>query len=297
MFAQDQPWDGTGSAGWLFPSPSRQCDTGPVEAIRSAGFLVIGEIMGIGEVAIMGKGRAKALAAAALCWVVTIVALSPLAAAKDRILLDEQFQTLDRWKPLLFPKISRHSSYRPDRCDGQPCLRLESDNAASALVMKESFDVYAYPGLAWSWKVSNVYAKGDSATKEGDDYPVRLYVMFAYDPDNASLGRQIQYGLAKTLYGEYPPDSSISYIWDNRAGDAPFIVNAYTDAARMIPVDAGQESANTWREHRVDIVRDYTMAFGRKPPARASLAVMIDSDNTGESATSWIRSIRLFGPE
>ena len=245
----------------------------------------------------MGQGRAGALATVALCWVVTIVALSPMAVAKDRILLDEQFQTLDCWKPLLFPKISRHSTYELDRCDDKPCLRLESENSASALVMKESFDVYAYPGLAWSWKVSNVYAKGDSSTKEGDDYPVRLYVMFAYDPDQASFGKQVQYGLAKTLYGEYPPDSSISYIWDNRAGDAPFIVNAYTDAARMIPVDAGQELVNTWREHRVDIVRDYEMAFGRKPPARASLAVMIDSDNTGESARSWIGFIRLSGSE
>jgi hypothetical protein len=215
----------------------------------------------------------------------------------EDVLLDEQFQTLDRWKPLLFPKISRHSTYELDRCEDRHCLRLESENSASALVMKESFDVYTYPGLAWSWKVSNVYAKGDSASKEGDDYPVRLYVMFAYDPDSASFGKQIQYGLAKTLYGEYPPDSSISYIWDNRAGDAPFIVNAYTDAARMIPVDAGQELVNTWREHSVDIVRDYEMAFGRKPPARASLAVMIDSDNTGESARAWIRSIRLFGSE
>lgn len=218
-------------------------------------------------------------------------------AADEKAFLDERFQTLERWKPLLFPKISRHSTYAADRCDGESCLRLESVNSASALVMKESFDVYRYPLLAWSWKVSTVYAKGDSATREGDDYPVRLYVMFAYDPDTASLGRQIQYGLAKTLYGEYPPDSTISYIWDNRAGDAPFIVNAYTEAARMIPIDAGQELVNTWREHQVDIVRDYTMAFGRKPPARASLAVMIDSDNTGESAMSWIRSIRLFGRE
>jgi len=231
-----------------------------------------------------------------LCCLLLIVDRAA-AAEGGKTLLDERFLTLERWKPLLFPKIPRHSTYSADRCDGRPCLRMDSENSASALVMKESFNVYEFPLLAWSWKVSSVYAKGDSATREGDDYPARLYVMFAYDPDSASFGKQVQYGLARTLYGEYPPDSTISYIWDNRAGDAPFIVNAYTDAARMIPVDAGTEMVNTWREHQVDIVRDYTMAFGRKPPARASLAVMIDSDNTGESARAWFRSIRLFAPE
>ena len=213
--------------------------------------------------------------------------------AEETVLLDEHFQNLDRWQPLLFPKISRHSTYAADRCDEAPCLRMESNDSASALVLKQSFDVYRYSSLSWSWKVGRVYDKGDSASKEGDDYPARLYVMFAYDPSQASLGKRLQYNLAKTLYGQYPPDSSISYIWDNRPGNAPFIVSAYTDEARMIPVSAGTDGLNTWREYTVDIVRDYTLAFGHKPPAIASLAVMIDSDNTHEAARAWIRFIRL----
>ena len=215
------------------------------------------------------------------------------AQASGTILLDERFHTLERWQPLLFPKISRHSTYTLDRCEGGPCLRMESNDSASALVLKQSFDVYQHPVLSWSWKVSNVYRKGDSARKEGDDYPARLYVMFAYDPDQASLGKQLQYGMAKALYGQYPPDSSISYIWDNRPGDAAYIVNAYTDQARMIPVSAGSEGVGSWREYRVDILRDYRQAFGRNPPATASLAVMIDSDDTHEQATAWVRFIRI----
>lgn len=226
-----------------------------------------------------------------LLMALALAAPNPLIA--DTLLLDERFQSLDRWQPLLFPKIARHSTYSLDHCGKTTCLRMESSNAASALVLKEAFNVYDFPNLAWRWKVSNVYAKGDSSTKEGDDYPARLYVMFAYDPDSASLGKQVQYGLAKAIYGQYPPDSSISYIWDNRDPTAPFIVNAYTEDARMIPVSSGSSQTNTWQEYSVDIVRDYRLAFGHDPPARASLAVMIDSDNTGESARAWIEYIRL----
>jgi Protein of unknown function (DUF3047) len=61
----------------------------------------------------------------------------------------------------------------------------------------------------------------------------------------------------------------------------------------MIPVAAGQEKVGEWLEYRVDIVRDYRVAFGEDPPAVASLAVMADSDNTGESARAYIDYIRI----
>jgi len=221
------------------------------------------------------------------------VSLPQTAHADDRVFLDERFATLDRWQPLTFPKIPRHSTYAAAHCETATCLAMESNNSASGLVLKQSFNVYDYPLLAWRWKVSNVYRKGDSRTKEGDDYPARLYVMFAYDPDRASLGKQLRYGMAKQVYGPYPPHSSISYIWDNQATGKPFIVNAYAEEARMIPVDAGSGAVGTWQEHTVDIVRDYRMAFGEDPPATASLAVMNDSDNTHEAARAWIQYIRI----
>jgi len=238
--------------------------------------------------------KARMMVAAVLLGALLAAAVPTKVEAAGPVLLDERFESLDRWRPLTFPKISRHSRYSADRCNGEPCLRMESDDAASALVLRQEFNVYDYPRLAWRWKVSNVYRKGDSRTKAGDDYPARLYVMFAFDPARASLGKRLKYGLARTVYGSYPPDSTISYIWDNRATGAPFIVNAYTAAARMIPVSAGTAKVGTWQEYEVDIVRDYRLAFGEDPPAAASLAVMIDSDDTGELARAWIRYIRLF---
>lgn len=238
--------------------------------------------------------RKRLAACLPVMLLVPLLAPPPLSRAAETVLLDERFVNLERWQPLTFPKIARHSSYRIVRCETASCLEMNSDSSASALMLKQPFNVYEAPRLRWRWKVSNVYRQGDSRRKEGDDYPARLYVMFAYDPDRASLAKRLRYQVAKTLYGEYPPDSSISYIWDNRASGQPFIVNAYADEARMIAVDAGPAAVNTWREHSVDIVRDYRLAFGQDPPPQATLAVMNDSDNTGESATAWIEYLQLF---
>ena len=44
----------------------------------------------------------------------------------------------------------------------------------------------------------------------------------------------------------------------------------------------------------VNIVEDYQKAFGKIPPPKANLVTMSDSDNTGESATSYINFIEIF---
>lgn len=226
----------------------------------------------------------------------TLLALSFMTSfslASEEIFLDENFSNLYQWSPLTFPKINRHSSYTITECGNNNCLKMESNNSASALILNNTFSVYQFPILKWRWKVSNVYQKGNSATKEGDDYPARLYVLFMYNPKQSSTNKRIQYELAKLFYGQYPPDSSISYIWDNKTTNKLFIVNAYTDRARMIPVSSGSSQLNTWQEYTVNIVNDYKMAFGQDPPSIASLAVMCDADNTHESAMSFLQYIRI----
>ena len=227
--------------------------------------------------------------------VVLAIAFLPLHSdlTANTIYLEERFATLEDWQPLTFPNIQRHSTYTIQQCEETTCLLMESNNSASGLLWKKTFNIYEYSHLKWRWKVSNVYRRGDSASKAGDDYPARLYVLFNYDPAKASASKRIKYELAKMLHGQYPPDSSISYIWDNRETDKPFIINAYASEARMIPVSSGSTHLNEWQDYSVDILQDYKMAFGQDPPPLASLAFMSDSDNTQESAKAVIEYIRI----
>ena len=209
------------------------------------------------------------------------------------LFLDEQFLSLERWKSLVFPQIEVQSTYKTILFDSTPSLLARSNKSASALVLKKSFNVYTYPLVAWRWQVSNVFVNGDSSIKAGDDYPIRLYIMFAYDASSASWGQSVQYNIAKLMYGEYPPHSSLNYIWANKKLTKAFLPNPYTDRAMMIPVDQGSAMVGQWVEHQVDIVRDYRAVFGEDPPAVATIAVMADADNTGESASAWIDYITI----
>jgi hypothetical protein len=205
------------------------------------------------------------------------------------VLLKENFDSLKNWEPLLFEKIKEHSSYETK----DSILIASSEASASGIKFKKSYDIYKYPKLTFKWKVNNIYKKGDATTKKGDDYPIRIYVMFKYNPKKASFFEQIKYDFAKSIYGEYPPHSSINYIWANKKQEKRIITSSYTSRAKMIVLDEGTKKVNSWQIHTVDVLEDYHKAFGETPPREVTLAIMSDSDNTKESSLSYIDYIEV----
>jgi hypothetical protein len=205
----------------------------------------------------------------------------------------EDFKTLRDWKPLTFPKIPRHSNYSIQQEGQNSFLVAQADNSASGIIYTKSFNIYKTPIVKWKWKISNIYQAGDEKKKSGDDYPLRIYVVFKYDPENAGIFERAQYNAVKLLYGQYPPHSSLNYIWANKKYPERILPNTYTAKAQMILLQKGSERAGLWIEERVNALEDYRKAFGVDPPLEASLAIMSDADNTGEKAAGYVDYIEV----
>lgn len=231
----------------------------------------------------------------AILFLLFISAFAATAVAQDRaVFFREDFNDLDRWKPFFFPKIPKHSTYTIENIEEMNVLRTESNASASAIVYDAPFSVTEYPLVRWRWKVKNLYAKAQPDKKSGDDYPLRIYVMFEYDPAKAGLGDRIMYGIAKSRFGSYPPHSSLSYVWSSRETGERIFSSPYIDKAKMVVLRSGEKETGVWQEETVDILEDYRKAFGTDPPARARIAIMNDSDNTGESSVSWVDYIEVY---
>ena len=121
--------------------------------------------------------------AAFLC----IVSSSTISTGEHNILFREDFNDLIDWQPLTFPNIGNHSSYTIQTDQKTSVLKATSNNSASALIYRKRFNVYEFPLIRWRWKVDNIYQKGDAKTKGGDDYPLRIYIIFKYDPQKAGF--------------------------------------------------------------------------------------------------------------
>lgn len=187
------------------------------------------------------------------------------------------------WEPLTFEDIESHTDYRLVDFNGTRVIRAKSDASASGLIRKVRIDPRKYPVIEWRWRATGIFEKGDVTRKSGDDYPARIYVAFEYDPDKVRFFERAKFEMVKIIYGEYPPIGAINYIWASNAPEGKIVPNAFTDRAMMIVVESGRENTSTWVTETRNILADYEAAFGGQAPMIRAIAIMTDSDNTGES--------------
>jgi hypothetical protein len=163
--------------------------------------------------------------------------------------------------------------YFPGVADGIPCLRAESSASASGLFYKIEYDAAAEPILAWSWKVDNIIVKGDARTKGGDDYPARIYVVFP----------SLLFWKTKAL----------NYVWASNLPEGTAIPNSFTSNAMMVAVENGPAHVGQWRSYRRNIYQDFRKFFDTEPPPVGAIAIMTDTDNTGEKASACYGAIKV----
>ncbi len=203
-----------------------------------------------------------------------LLLLAPVAQAGSRLIDDFRNGAGPGWERKSFKGETR---YFPAVENSIPCLRAEATASASGLFYKIEYDAAAEPILTWSWKVDNIIAKGDARTKAGDDYPARIYVVFP----------SLLFWKTKAL----------NYVWATGLPEGTAIPNSFTSNAMMVAVESGPAHVGQWRSYRRNIYQDFQRYFGSEPPPVGAIAIMTDTDNTGEKASACYGAIRVGSPE
>jgi hypothetical protein len=205
-----------------------------------------------------------------LISLVLLLSLPPAVNAAGRLIDDFRRGAGPGWERKSF---QGETLYAPAVADNIPCLRAVADNSASGLFYRIEYDSASEPILAWSWKVDNIVAKGDARTKAGDDYPARIYVVFP-----------------SLLFWK---TRALNYVWANRLPTGAAIPNSFTGNAMMVAVESGPAHLGQWRSYSRNIHEDFRRYFGHEPPKVGAIAIMTDTDNTGERASACYGAIRV----
>jgi hypothetical protein len=205
-----------------------------------------------------------------LCPFLCSIAFFTAAVGRTNELAVSNFELdgLKGWTPKIFEGKTDYSLAKEN---GRVVVRATSHAAASCLVKQIKFNPAEYRYLRWSWKIENIIESGDEKNKAGDDYAARLYVVFP------------GYFFWQTR--------AINYIWANRLPKGKSIPNAYTAQAMMVAVESGPSLAGSWVDEERDILSDFKRLFGEEPKETTAIAIMTDTDNTGESAVAWYGNI------
>ncbi len=181
---------------------------------------------------------------------------------------------LSGWKEQTIGMLKAKTSYSIAKDGEKTVLVARSNKSASGQIYKLKLDLKEYPTLSWSWKIDHVFKKGDEKSKDGDDFAVRVYAVFPR--------------------GFFTKTRAICYVWANKLPRGSHIPNPYSSNIITVAVDSGDELAGQWISHQRNIYEDYKNFFGEEPPKIGAIAIMTDSDNTGESTIGYYGDISLL---
>lgn len=177
------------------------------------------------------------------------------------------------WKEQTLGIFKSKTVYTLARDNEKSVLMARSSKSASGRIYKLNLDPKEYQTLKWSWKIDHIIRKGDEKTRDGDDFAARVYVVFPR--------------------GLFSSTRAICYVWANKLPKGEHVVSPFTPNIITVAVDSGDELAGRWTFHQQNIHDDYRRFFGEEPPRIGGVALMTDTDNTGESAVGYYGDFTL----
>lgn len=197
------------------------------------------------------------------------------------------------WAHQSFPgKQPTRFSYA--RLEGRDAISVLADGSASMLRQVVRVEPGALGRMRFSWKVPELIAQADLASRENDDAPVRIVLAFEGDRSRFTARDLALSELAHVLTGEPMPYATLMYVWCNKRAPGTVLRSPRTDRIRKLVVESGPRRLNQWLDYERDIRADFQRAFGEAPGALVGIGIMSDSDNTGARAQAWYGPLRLL---
>ena len=195
------------------------------------------------------------------------------------------------WRQWTISRFKKSTEYKLVDTEGRTAVSAKADNSASGLVHKLDLDPQQYPLLSWQWKVDGLIKTADNTTKHLEDSPVRVVVSFDGDLDSLPLDDCMFFDNVRLLTRQQLPYATLMYIWENRAPRDRVLPNLHTSRIKMIVAESGRDKVGAWQDITRNVYEDYQRAFGTDPGRITAIAVMTDTDNTGENAHAWYGDI------
>ncbi len=158
---------------------------------------------------------------------------------------------------------------------GDRVLRVSGADAAGWFHRRLAPPIEERPGtLQWSWRVLRSPAEADLRSRERDDAPLRIFVVF---------------GNPRSLFGG--SGRIVFYTWGNREPEGLTQPSFVSGRMQIVRMAGTPEVGPHWRDEVVHPFDDYRRFWKREPPPITAVGVMQDTDMTGGGAVAELREL------
>ena len=158
----------------------------------------------------------------------------------------------------------------------QKFLRLRSNKSAVSIYKEIKLDLKDTPILEWTWKTTKIPEKASANHYSRDDQAIGIYVAFPRFP--SMLNSRL-----------------IAYIWDSNVPKGEILRSRKQLMVHYIVLRSGKKDLKKWITERRNVLEDYKKIFSSSPPKVGGISLMIDSDDTKDTAESFIKKITFKG--
>ncbi|MFH2124686.1 MAG: DUF3047 domain-containing protein [Pseudomonadota bacterium] len=152
-------------------------------------------------------------------------------------------------------------------------VKATSQAAASGLFKKQRIDLQQTPYLNWRWRVDKTLQALNEQTKSGDDYGARIYVV-------------VDGGLF------FWQTKAINYVWASTSPKGKSWPNAFAGkSAMMLALRSSTDKTASWYQEKRDIAGDLKEFFGTEIRYIDAVAIMTDTDNSGQETIAYYGDI------
>ena len=169
-------------------------------------------------------------------------------------------------------RFEGQTSYTLVQDENATVLKAESKGSASGLVNKTRIDLNDTPFLNWRWKVDKSLYRLAETMKDGDDFSARIYIIV----DGGAF-------FWKTL--------ALNYVWSSSQKIDSLWDNPFTSNAKMIAIQTGNKKSKQWQSEKRNVRKDLQKAYGKDIRFIDAIAIMTDTDNSGQKATAYYGDI------
>lgn len=188
------------------------------------------------------------------------------------------------WQLRHFRTAKSRTRYSVVDLEGEPAIRAEAVSAHAALYREFRFDPGRLPILTWRWRVENLLRGGDGGSAATDDFPARLLVLF---------GSRASKPLRGALDLLPMPERLISYVWASRLPLGTIQNVPRISGSVNVVVESGPARLKRWVTVVRDLREDYRRCFEGEASPVTGIALVTDTDDTGESAVAYYGPIFL----
>ncbi len=169
--------------------------------------------------------------------------------------------------------FSGKTDYQIIKQGDETVVKATSKAAASGLFKKKRIDLQQTPYLNWRWRVDKPLHSLNEKTKSGDDYGARIYVV-------------VDGGLF------FWKTKAINYVWASALPIGEIWPNAFAGkSAMMVALRSSTDTAATWYQEKRNVAADLKKFFGTEIRYIDAVAIMTDTDNSGQQTTAYYGDI------